>query len=129
MQEVPIAEAAKCLGTSIDTIRRRISKGQLKARKVLSSHGEMYLVEVPDEVSPVTTRAENKTEPKVEHSSEIEALHKTISILETELESRRREVQELHVLLQQAQAALPPGRGQPNSIPWWRKLFNRGERD
>lgn len=126
MQEVTIAEAAKSLGTSIDTIRRRIGKSELKARKVPSSHGEMYLVELPDGVSPDVPSAENKTENKVENTLEVETLRKTISILETELDSRRREVQELHVLLQQAQAALPPGR-KTDSTPWWRKLFNRGK--
>jgi uncharacterized coiled-coil protein SlyX len=41
---------------------------------------------------------------------------KQIEAQEVELEARRREVQELHVLLQQAQAALPaPG----PSRPWW----------
>ena len=127
MQEVTIAEAAKRLGTSIDTIRRRIGKGELKARKVPSQHGEMYLVEVPDEVPPAVENAENKTESKVENSSEIETLRKTISILETELDARRREVQELHVLLQQAQAALPPGRTPAANLPWWKKLFSRGK--
>lgn len=114
------------MGASIDTIRRRIGKGELKARKVPSSHGEMYLVELPDGVSPDAAGAENKTEKTVENTLEFETLRKTISILETELEARRREVQELHVLLQQAQAALPPGRKTADA-PWWRKLFGRGK--
>jgi len=33
MQEVTIAEAAKRLGMSIDSIRRRIAKEELKARR------------------------------------------------------------------------------------------------
>jgi excisionase family DNA binding protein len=127
MQEVTIAEAAKRLGTSIDTIRRRIGKGELKARKVPSQHGEMYMIEVPDEVPADAESPKIEIEKKIESiPPEIEALRKTISILETELDARRREVQELHVLLQQAQAALPPGKDA--SLPWWRRLFNRGKR-
>jgi hypothetical protein len=57
-------------------------------------------------------------------------MRKTISILETELEARRREVQELHVLLQQAQKQLPPGKAEgveetPKKVPWWRRLIAR----
>jgi hypothetical protein len=58
-------------------------------------------------------------------------MRKTISILETELEARRREVQELHVLLQQAQKQLPPGKSEgtsekaPKKVSWWRQLITR----
>jgi hypothetical protein len=44
------------------------------------------------------------------------------AVQDAELEARRREVQELHVLLQTAQA-LPAPR---ESRPWWRRLFGRG---
>lgn len=53
MKEVPIIEAANTLGISVDTVRRRISKGELKTRKVPSPHGETYLVEITDDASPV----------------------------------------------------------------------------
>lgn len=128
MQEVTIAEAAKCLGKSIDSIRRRIAKGELKARKVPSPHGEIYLVELPDDVTPTT---QSITEDKEDNQIAVEAMRKTISILETELEARRREVQELHVLLQQAQKQLPPGKPEgkseetPKKVPWWRRLITR----
>jgi len=125
MQEVTIAEAAKCLGISIDTVRRRISKEELKARKVPSPHGEIYLVELPGDVTP----SQESPKEKIENASEIEAMKKTISILEVELEARRREVQELHVLLQQSQRQLPPGKdgkleeGSSAKKMWWRRLI------
>jgi excisionase family DNA binding protein len=119
MEEITIAQAAERLGVSMDTIRRRISKGEIKARKVPSAHGEMYLVELPEDAAPEPAAPREKTDNK----GEVEALHQTISILETELEARRREVQELHVLLQQAQAALPPGRGAAAKNPLWRRLI------
>ena len=127
MQEVTIAEAAKCLGKSIDSIRRRIAKGELKARKVPSPHGEIYLVELPDDATPSTPIAEDKEDNTIA----VEAMRKTISILEIELEARRREVQELHVLLQQAQKQLPPGKSEgapeetPKKVTWWQRLFPR----
>ena len=129
MQEVTIAEAAKCLGMSIDSIRRRIAKNELKARKVPSPHGDIYLVELPDDAVPAPDPA--ATEEKEDNVVAIEAMRKTISILETELEARRREVQELHVLLQQAQKQLPPGKTEdtktenPVKVSWWRRVFSR----
>jgi hypothetical protein len=125
MKEVPIIDAAKILNISMDTVRRRISKGELKARKVPSPHGETYLVEVPEEPGPVSEVPEDKEDNPVA----IEAMRKTISILETELEARRREVQELHVLLQQAQKQLPPGKTDnstekaPAKVSVWRRLI------
>jgi hypothetical protein len=130
MKEVPIIDAAKILNISMDTVRRRISKGELKARKVPSPHGEIYLVEVPEDPDPVSEVLEDKEDNPVA----IEAMRKTISILETELEARRREVQELHVLLQQAQKQLPPGKTDnstekaPVKVSGWRRLIPWGKR-
>jgi excisionase family DNA binding protein len=119
MQEITIAQAAERLGVSMDTIRRRISKGEIKARKVPSAHGEMYVIELPDDITPEPSAPPGKTEV----APEIEALRKTIDILETELEARRREVQELHVLLQQAQAAFPQVGRPEQTVPLWRRLI------
>ena len=133
MTEVNIAEAAKCLGMSIDSIRRRIAKGELKARKVPSPHGEIYMVELSDNVVPAAESAE-VGEVKEENIVALEAMKKTIAILETELDARRREVQELHVLLQQAQKQLPPGKAEnkaaeaPQKVSWWKKLFSSTEK-
>jgi hypothetical protein len=127
VQEVTIAEAAKCLGMSIDSIRRRIAKEELKARKVPSPHGEIYLVEIPDDAIPTKEVAEEKEDNTIA----LEAMRKTISVLETELDARRREVQELHVLLQQAQKQLPPGKTEEAAkettvkLSWWRRLLTR----
>ena len=127
MQEVTIAEAAKRLGMSIDSIRRRIAKEELKARKVPSPHGEIYLIELPDDVPAASAVAEDKD--KEENPVALEAMRKTIAILESELEARRREVQELHVLLQQAQKQLPAGKTEetpaepPKKVSWWQRLF------
>jgi hypothetical protein len=136
MQEVTIAEAAKRLGMSIDSIRRRIAKEELKARKVPSPHGEIYMIELPDDIA-APPAAEDKD--KEDNPVALEAMRKTIAILENELEARRREVQELHVLLQQAQKQLPPGKTEekpaetvkaeaPKKVSWWQRMFG-GKRD
>ena len=128
MKEVPIIEAANTLGISVDTVRRRISRGELKARKVPSPHGETYLVEITDDASPVAPDPPEKKEENPPEIDTVEAMKKTISILETELDARRREVQELHVLLQQAQKQLPLGKTENSpdktavKVSWWRRL-------
>lgn len=129
MPEFTIAEASQRLGISTDTIRRRIARGELQARKTSSSHGEIYLVELPEEAAPAADpelnshTAATPTMTTVQNP-ETEALKNTIIILETELEARRREIKELHILLQQAQtAALPAVRRQDLRRPWWSRLF------
>ena len=125
VQEGTIAEAARCLGMSIDSIRRRIAKNELNAHKVPSPHGEIYMVEIPEGASPVP----EANEEKVDSTATIDAMLKTISILENELDARRREVQELHVLLQQAQKQLPPAKTEnkaaetPKKVAWWKRIF------
>ena len=129
VQEVTIAEAARCLGMSIDSIRRRIAKGELNAHKVPSPHGEIYMVEIPENALPAETNEE-----KIDSGATIDAMLKTISVLENELDARRREVQELHVLLQQAQKQLPPGKTENKAaeaaqkVSWWKKLFGSPEK-
>jgi excisionase family DNA binding protein len=116
MMEVTVKTAAKLMCVSPDTIRRRIISGDLPARKVPAEHGVKYLVEMP-RVDPLPERDK-------ENQAELESQRKTILFLQTELESRRREVQELHVLLQQTQAMLPPAKG----VSWWRRLLPRAKR-
>ena len=131
VQEVTIAEAARCLGMSIDSIRRRIAKGELNAHKVPSPHGEIYMVEIPEDAMPAP---EANNEEKLDSAATIDAMLKTISVLENELDARRREVQELHVLLQQAQKQLPAGKTEnkaaetPQKVSWWKKLFGSPEK-
>jgi len=99
--EVAVAEASQRLSVSTDTIRRRIKTGQLKARRETTGQTFHWLVEIDE-------RPTNGTET--------EALRETIRILETELEARRKEISELHILLNN-QRSLEAPRG------WLRKLW------
>jgi DNA-directed RNA polymerase specialized sigma24 family protein len=124
MKEVSITDAATILKVSVDNVRRRIKQGELKARKVASPHGEIYLVEIPDGIVPVPSDLQEKKEENPTEVETIEAMKKTISVLENELDTRRREVQELHVLLQRAQKQLSSGKSEsaPNKTSWWRRM-------
>lgn len=125
MAELTINEAAQALGVSSETIRRRIARGELRARKVPTDHGEMYMITLPDENAAAAPAPGPAGSAGSGPAGEIEALRKTIAILEEELAARRREVQELHILIQQAQtAALPAARQRDQDRrPWWRRLI------
>jgi hypothetical protein len=128
-------EAARRLGVSVATIRRRLHSGELQGFQEPTSQGFKWLVEVLPELTTVGTPNKSHGQINSEDISdgvsdpddgmsgvsntngEVAALKETIEILREELESRRREVQELHVLLQQAQAALPTPR---DNRSWWR---------
>jgi excisionase family DNA binding protein len=132
MQQVSIDEAARLLGVSQDTIRRRIRNGELKAHQETRPQGYVWRVILPDkEPEP---EGQNHVGNTYLSSELIEALRDTIQrqddtiaqlwtqleAKDGQLETRAREVQELHVLLQQAQAVLPAPR---DNRPWWQRLW------
>ena len=132
MALVSVIEAAQYLGVSTHTIKRRLKKGELKGEQRATPQGFVWLVEVADDPvefeSPVadglgatptaTPEWANHYEEVIELlKSDLEDRDKQIGFLKEELEARRREVQELHVLLQQAQAALPTPK---ENHSWWR---------
>jgi hypothetical protein len=121
-----VVEAAQYLGVSTHTIKRRLKKGELKGEQQATPQGFVWLVEVADDSGAIpTATAESASyfEEVIELlKSDLEERDKQISFLKEELESRRREVQELHVLLQQSQAALPAPR---ENRSWWRRVWRR----
>jgi hypothetical protein len=129
---VSVIEAAQFLGVSTHTVKRRLKKGELKGEQQATPQGFVWLVEVADDpvecedavaddsgtIPTATPDWSSHYEEVIEHlKTDLAARDKQIDFLKGELESRRREVQELHVLLQQAQAALPAPR---ENRPWWR---------
>ena len=103
-QHVTIPEAAAILAVSVDTVRRRIREGKLKATKA----GGRYQVELPAETMQSGQNAYA--------GAYAEALLERIASLEAELEARRIEVQQLHSLLYRPQLPGPS---------WWERLFKR----
>jgi excisionase family DNA binding protein len=87
-KEISITDAATILKVSVDTVRRRIKQGELKAHKVASPHGETYLVEIPDGIVPVPSESPEKKDANPVEVETIEAMKKTISVLENELGAR-----------------------------------------
>lgn len=106
-KNVSIREAAAILNVSIDTVRRHIQQGKLKANKV----GGRQQVELPGE-----TMQSMQNAYATGQSDYVNALLERIKSLEAELEARRIEVQQLHSLLYRPQLPGPS---------WWQRLFRR----
>lgn len=127
--QVTIAEAAQRLDVSADTVQRRLKRGELAGVKQTTPQGFRWLVELPDEV-PGTDGAEAGAEAAPPHhldgsTAEVRRLEelaqayreqldaqrvifeRQLTEQAEELAARRREVGELHVLIQGLQRALP----------------------
>jgi DNA-binding LacI/PurR family transcriptional regulator len=124
MEEYTIVDAAKILGVSKDTVRRRIKAGDIKAELRKSPFGkDMYYIK-PIEL---TGAVKNVNVVKVERTltpdelqgifqqamqQVVEPLHKEIAALRAELKERDREVMERIREIQQEQQR-----------PRWKKFF------
>jgi hypothetical protein len=142
-RSLPHGSSAHCRGSppiggiSVDTIRRRLQKGELNGQKQAGTHGHIWLIELEDETEHSNRSADRLAGATQGNQActagcqaEINRLEDTIAMLrerfavqDAELEARRREVQELHVLLQTTQAALPAPR---EGRSWWKWLFGWG---
>jgi len=163
-ERVTIAEAAQRLGVSADTIQRRMRRGELVGVKEPTPQGFRWLVELPEDTPEggSTSTGTDAPPPHVGDSTtgaEVRRLEDLVDAYRTHLEvqralyerqvhdqaeelaARRREVSELHVLLQTLQRALPvppqdqssvgadtpaaPGPTPPQPRPWWQR-WRRG---
>ena len=126
--QVTIPEAARMLRVSEHTVRRRLRSGELQGSHVASVGGFTWMVDIPDELvigNPASGETAVTALLIARLEAQIVSQGAQIAAQYEELEARRREVQELHVLLQQAQAALPAAR---DSRSWWHKLWHRNGR-
>jgi hypothetical protein len=128
--QVTIPEAAQLLRLSEYTVRRRLRTGELTGHQVASPGGFAWMVEVPDDLAQdATTESHYSGEMAAMRAllaraeAQIASQETQLQAKDKQLETRAREVQELHVLLQQAQAALPAPKEDRQS--WWRRLWQR----
>ena len=149
MELTSVAEASRRLGLTEDTVKRRLRKGELSGQRKPRPQGYVWLVELPEEetVDPGDTLTDTRStaggdpddtrstpgDDPVSHTvndREVHRLEEMVNLLQAQVESqgeqledRTREVQELHVLLQQSQAALS---GPSQYRSWWRRVLGRG---
>jgi len=118
--KVDIGTAAIRMGITTEAIRKRIGRGTIPATK---QDGRWHIVldGVQDAVQDASStsgvgRPAQDTGPDVQDDRPDDK-DRLIQILTTELDARRREIGELHVLLQTTQTALAAA---PARRPWWR---------
>ena len=126
MAEVSIKEAAQRLGVTEVTIRRRIRDGHLHAHQQPRPQGFTWVVTLPDQGEEASSPSGQSIDGNdgVEDSRREDVLEdiirrqdETIHHLRHELETRGKEIEQLHILIQQLQHSLPAPR---EGRPWWR---------
>ncbi len=108
-KSVPIQEAATLLGVSESTLRRRVRSGQVNARQTETPQGFKWWVDVDiDDTSDYVNDQVNGQVDDQVPGDPLGEKERTIRLLAEQVEAQRQQIRELHVLLQTAQAQLPP---------------------
>ena len=116
--DVSISEAARNLGISERTVRRRLHSGELSGSQVATPQGFVWTIAMPDAMPEGMTNG-NVSEGEIAAIRELlEAYKDEVGTLKEELEQKNTQIGQLHVLVQQAQAALPAPT--ENRRSWWR---------
>jgi len=144
IERVPIAEAAPRLGLSLAAARKRVQRRQLNAVK---EAGQWYILlsQEPESQGPTTAAASSQDGPRTADGVSqpwelpVRLLERENATLREQLAIKDRQIGELHVLLQQAQArvlppaatemkssasaASPPATAASKPRRWWERLF------
>jgi hypothetical protein len=141
MELVTMTEAARRLDVTVETVKRRLRRGELQGHQQPRPQGFTWLIEMPEDTgdqdsTPSVTPSDTPTSNAEVHRLEdmISLLQKELDVTREELEhqrsmyqselvSKNKQIEQLHILLQQAQAALPAPR---DNRPWWQRLWRRG---
>jgi len=118
MEMVSIREAATRLGISEDSVRRHLRNGELSGEQEKTPQGFRWRVQVN-----TNGHSSNGIDDHQDATAELIAMlrgqvESQTKELQELREDRRREVSELHVLLQSAQAALTAPKGGIKT-GWW----------
>lgn len=96
----PLTEVAAAYGVSVDTIRRRLKRGELDARKETTPQGFRWVAAMPGHAQTTGERA-----VVAEHEASA-AQSELVATLQRELELRNQEVARLHEVVERQAAAL-----------------------
>jgi len=115
--QVTIQEAANTLGIAESTVRRRIRNGELEGQQMPTPQGYTWLVDLPENLKIEKENDQSLVGESGLLRELVDSLRSHMDGLENQLGTKDRQIEQLHVLLQQVQAALPPPRPYR---PWWR---------
>jgi hypothetical protein len=124
--QVGLSEAARLLGISESTARRRLRNGELPGRQVPTKQGFVWMVEVDDALvadDPDPGELAALRSLVASLNEQLALLKSQVVAQQEQLVAKDTQIGQLHVLLQQAQAALPAPKENP--YPWWYKLWHR----
>jgi thiamine pyrophosphate-dependent acetolactate synthase large subunit-like protein len=139
MPQATMVEAAVILGVSPDTVKRRLQRGELKGHQEETPQGFRWIIELPDDFDPSNYSSAAPADAPAAAGAE-ETLRELVDVLKDEvselrqqlqtqatahweqLEAKDKQIEQLHILLQQAQAALPAPR---DNRHWWQRLWRR----
>lgn len=113
-----VSDAAQALGVSVDTVRRRMKRGELDARREQTPQGFRWLVRLPDQEPPQNAPGSPQTARPGDQGAMVaygpDPRDTLIETLQRELEIRNREIARLHevvgrqaLAIESATAALP----------------------
>jgi excisionase family DNA binding protein len=149
-QRASVREAAELLGTTVDSIRKRVQRGTIPYEK--ASDGRVWIV--LDDVQDLAGHRQDTDQPQSDSGALISELRARISSLEYQLEQERQANSEHRRLLAAALERIPPQleapqearespetveeepeRAEPRPVtvesqesvqrPWWRRVFGR----
>lgn len=110
-----VSEAAQALGVSVDTIRRRMKRGELETRREQTPQGFRWLIRLPDEaVVGAASRQALQNAPGESQASDHGAMvvagpdprDTLIEILQRELDLRNQEITRLHTVVERQAGAI-----------------------
>ena len=111
VMDVTITEAARRLGISERTVRRRLHTGDLMGSQMATPQGFVWTIDLPEDMTEDRTNGHSS-------SREVETLKEFVAVLNNQVDTKDQQIKELHILMQQVQAALPAP--QADSRSWWR---------
>jgi len=127
--QVSMTEAAERLNLSVDTIRRRLTKGELKGNKESTPQGYRWRIDIPEDPSshpskdpsshPRNARADATEAEAAQDQVDgaelaLAAQDARIASLESQLQAKDAQIDQLHHLLAQSALQAAPAR------PWWK---------
>ena len=121
MPKLTIKEAAKRLRVSELAIRRRLAKGLISGVQEPTPQGYVWMVELSDDEVEGDQGITQELISRMDDT--IAILSEQVKVQQEELTAKNKQIEQLHVLLQQAQSALPAPK--ENRQSWWRRLWHR----
>jgi hypothetical protein len=113
-----LKEVREITGLSERTLKSYIQQGRLEATLVGSGQHRHWEIN-PESLEQIEWKPKDDTDNTQQSDQQllITAQQHQLEIYERELEAKNKQIEQLHILLQQAQAALPAPR---ENRPWWK---------